>query len=290
MQIFSLAIKFVSLAVLSTVFVQVSLAQTYSPPPAPRPISQVNSTTETTSATVAAPSNNGRLQINPPTESAPAPTTPASPYMVKAEVRPQSGYSVSAYAGASVAQEDDLESINGVNVSTDSSIMPLAGVKFGYVWPFSEEPIDQFMDETKTGVRLSGGLETELFYLRNETRADTIGGQAAKIESNMFNLMVNATLQAQWHKFRLYVGPGIGMSVIDTDYKLTGFTTENETQANLAFQAIGGLDYFVSPQWSIFGEYKYFIVDGFKVSNSGNTADLDQLGQHLLTVGVRRHF
>jgi len=261
-----------------------SHAQTYATPPAPRPIEPVSDSgsTSSTSATVTK-GKDGRLQIAPQSDNTTAQPTSTN-YVLKAEPRaPATGYSVSVMAGANLAQEDDITTFGGIPTTSNSGIAPTGGLKFGYTWPFSDEPIDQFDMETSSvgGVRISGGLELEGLYVRNSTELNNAVG-SNKLDMDMGFLMINATLQAQWGDFRIYGGPGVGLAIVGTD---------DDTQAELAYQILGGLDYFIAPDWSIFAEYKYLIINRLVITTpNGNTDFGDQFGQHLLSLGLRKHF
>jgi opacity protein-like surface antigen len=261
--------------------VNVSQAQSYETPPPPRPISSAATETGTSSSTVM-PGKDGRLQIST-TNDAPQPQAQGTPYMLKAEPRaPLTGYNVAVFGGINVAQEGDIETFGGLPTESDSEIAAQGGLKLGYIWPFSDEPLDQFELETSSvgGVKLSGGLEAEAFYVGNRTELSTSAG-VTKFDMDMGFLMLNATLQAQWGKFRIYGGPGVGLAVIGS---------ENDTQAELAYEILGGMNYFFAPDWSIFGEYKYLIIDHLVVTTPAGNADFDQFGQHLISLGLRKHF
>lgn len=268
------------LAVLGTA--NASYADTYETPPAPRPMQPVSETTGSSSSATVAPGKDGRLQVSAPTDTQPAQTN--STYIMSVAPRaPMTGYSVSVFGGASLAQEDDITNFGGLPANSDHEVSPMGGLKLGYVWPFSDEPIDQFEMETSRvgGVRLSGGLEVEGFYISNSTEITTPAG-ATTFDMDMGFLMLNATLQAQWGDFRIYGGPGVGLAIIGTD---------DDLQGELAYQILGGLDYFITPDWSVFGEYRYLIVNRLVATSSGGEADFgDQFGQHILSMGLRKHF
>jgi opacity protein-like surface antigen len=265
----------------------ISHAQNYDIPPAPRPMDPTASDSSSESAVVSA-GQNGRLQVTSAPVSANRVTSEAPPenrYFINPEPRkPTTGYNFSVFAGASLAREDDLTQFGGLAANSGHEVGPLGGFKLGYVWPFTDEAIEQFELETSSvgGVRLSGGLELEAFYLGSDTDITTAAG-TSKVGLDMGFMMVNATLQAQWGDFRLYAGPGVGLAIIGS---------ENDTQAELAYQIMGGLDYFITPEWSIFGEYKYLIVNRLVVTGAaGGTADFgSQYGQHILAMGLRKHF
>jgi opacity protein-like surface antigen len=96
-------------------------------------------------------------------------------------------------------------------------------------------------------------------------------------------------------KFQPYVGAGVGgyyaesagVEVVDP---ITGRVPINTgggaNHADLAFDALAGADYFFTPQWSAFVEYKYLNYQSTQINTRENRA----LGQQLVGAGVRFFF
>ena len=187
------------------------------------------------------------------------------------------GYYGALLLGANFAHEDDLDS------ATDSaSVQPFASIKFGYTWPFNQPPVEQFEDVAQSpGLFFSGGLEIEGMYVRSRLGINT-PTDSEKFTLNSGAIMVNAFLKAQSGKFRFYAGPGFGPAFVG----YSGFADGGGTDVVLAYQLSAGIDYFITPEWSIFTEYKWFVMDGLDLSK----LDFGNMQQHLIGIGVRRSF
>jgi opacity protein-like surface antigen len=262
-------------------------------PPAPRPwnsqAAPVSSESSPYTPGGSAPmteANGSRLRV---TDSAVQQSqgAPAQPqFKNEAPLRESRGtFYVGGMVGINVAQSDD---INQAGTNVDGGVAPMGGLKFGYVYPFDSEPIDQFMDETHgDGVRLAGALELEAFYVRNDADIQT------STNSGEFNLdsgyfMVNALLKGRYRKFGVYAGPGVGLAY--THASGSGLAGSQD-DANLAYQFLGGLEYECSPQWSVFAEYKWLVNDGLNLNVAGNTGvDFGAFNQNLFMLGLKRSF
>lgn len=278
--LFKTAPYVMSAFVLGTAWAQ---AQQTVPPP-PRPWNP--EAAQTTSGAPLTEANGSRLQVTP---EAVAQSQQSQQPAFKAEppLRDNIGtFYVGGFAGANITQDDDL---GGAAGTTSGSAQPMGGFKFGYVYPFDQEPIDQFMDETNgRGVRLAGALELEAFYLRNETDV-TSGGISRDFTTDNGYFMVNAFLKAAIGKFGLYAGPGGG--VVYTHATGDALGGGEQDNVSLAYQFIGGAEYNFAPQWSLFGEYKYLVNDGLELDLfSQNGADFGSLEQNIFLIGLKRSF
>jgi opacity protein-like surface antigen len=56
-----------------------------------------------------------------------------------------------------------------------------------------------------------------------------------------------------------YVGAGLGGARVDFD--------GDETDTEFAWQVMAGVDYAMTPQWSLYGEVRYFSVDDGRFVN-----------------------
>jgi opacity protein-like surface antigen len=84
-----------------------------------------------------------------------------------------------------------------------------------------------------------------------------------------------------------YYAESAGVEVVDP---VTGRVPINTgggaSHADLAFDALAGMDYFFNPQWSAFIEYKYLNYQSTQIETRQNRA----LGQQLVGAGVRFFF
>ena len=96
-------------------------------------------------------------------------------------------------------------------------------------------------------------------------------------------------------KFQPYLGAGVGgyyaeSAGVEIRDPVTGDVPVNtgggRSHADLAFDALAGADYFFSPKWSAFIEYKYLNYQSTQLNTRQNRA----LGQQLVGAGVRFFF
>lgn len=249
------------------------------PPPPPRPWSSTQQ--------AAAPS--GRLTPPPPpTGKATVPESKAQPGavgFVVPQVQPREaehGWSVGVYGGVNVGQFND-----NARFSYSSSVQPAAGIKIGYTWPFDSEPSDQFQDEFG-GFRLGGGIELDLGYMRNELKGTLNGvGFSADVDSAVF--ITNFLLKGRNGKFQPYIGPGVGGAFLQaSNYNLGGRSSDD--QVVFVFQGVAGLDYFITPQWSVFGEYRFLGFQDVDLYQGASRLRSDRLYNNILSLGLRRTF
>lgn len=256
-------------------------------PPAPRPWQSPAS--EEAPPVQATRGEGGRLAVRPvgPRTSA---TQPVPRFVAGvAPRRPRTGYHFGVFGGANLIQHGDAR-VGAAPLDRTSSFGGSGGLKFGYDWAFDEEPIDQFKSEVGgEGFRLSGGLEVEGFYfgLPVDGRA---GGNTVRAKAHAGMFALNALMKLQAGSFRPYGGPGVGLVVISGDsYRIDGTpTNSSDTEVTYAFQALVGTDYFFKDDWSLFLEYRYLMVRD--VGFMEPTLRSDDLFNHFLNVGIRKHF
>jgi opacity protein-like surface antigen len=159
-----------------------------------------------------------------------------------------------------------------------SGIGGFGGIKFGYVFG--------------TGL-VRPALEADLFYNGLDTDIDVkvngkkVADGSARIDSGAF--MSNALVRFSFEKFQPYVGFGLGAWVAegnDINFKVNGETTKSHVdtsaKSGLAWQILAGADYYFTPKFSVFMEYKFLnYVDAVL----DNTAQ-----QQLVALGLRFHF
>lgn len=271
---------FALLAAVFGVLVAPVLAQNQPPPP-PRPWS---------SQTSAANLTPGSARLTPP--AAPtgktipqAKTQPGAVGFVVPQVQPREaehGWSVGVYGGANLVQFND-----NARFSFDSSVQPAAGIKIGYTWPFDSESTDQFQDEFG-GFRLGGGIELDLGYVRNELKGRLNGvGFSADVDSAVF--VTNFLLKGRNGKFQPYIGPGIGGAFLQSSkYNLGGRASDD--QIVFVFQGVAGLDYFMTPQWSLFAEYRFLGFQDVELYQGPSRLRTDRFYNNIFNLGIRRTF
>jgi opacity protein-like surface antigen len=274
-----------------------SAQQAATPPPAPRPLDPMAQPAPAAKTTPAA--TGGRIQVAPSQTAATA-EKPTGFVVQPPQLRqPATGWNAAIFGGANLFQTttaSDTVNLVGpgpssVGLDGSSRVDGAGGLKFGYVWSFDEEPIDQFQHETG-GMRLSGGMEVEAFWVGNTYKGNNTGGPVS-INMDAAVFMLNPTLRAQFGNWRPYIGGGIGVTYISaSDYSGPSATTQSEDDTTaLAYQGIAGVDYFISPEWSVFTEFKYLVFSNFDLYSGGaGKVHYDDFQQGLLTFGVRKGF
>ena len=178
---------------------------------------------------------------------------------------------------------------------------PLAGLKLGYSWRFTSTGIE-ILDKNNWKVGMA--LEFEFIYTHQvlDGRNIAISTEETNITLDNYNFMMNALFLMQNGSWRPYVGVGIGGAYIEgTNFKyVSGLGTElapDDSIVTLSAQAIAGLEYLLSPGWSIFTEYKLlttFDLDIYEdeVTSLGFEADMriDSFMNHYATLGIKKHF
>jgi len=93
-------------------------------------------------------------------------------------------------------------------------------------------------------------------------------------------------------RFQPYVGAGVGIYFAEsagvdvTTPRGTFSTSGGESHTDLAWQIIAGSDYYFTPKFSTFIEYKFLNYTSTQI----NTNESRDLGQHLVGAGLRFHF
>jgi opacity protein-like surface antigen len=159
------------------------------------------------------------------------------------------------------------------------------GVKAGYVFG--------------TGV-FRPTIEGDFFYNGFRGGADTtltIDGVVVRnvdattfINSGVF--MGNFIARFAFGRFQPYVGAGVGIYFAEsagidiTGPRGTFSGGGGQSHSDLAWQIIAGADYYFTPKFSTFVEYKFLDYTSTQI----NTNESRNLGQHLVGAGLRFHF
>jgi opacity protein-like surface antigen len=147
-------------------------------------------------------------------------------------------------------------------------------------------------------------LEGDFFYNgfrggANFTLRDSFGDILAQRDVdtwiNTGAFMGNFILRFNFGRFQPYAGAGVGVYVAESAgteivNPITNTVTVNtgggQSHTDLAWQVVGGSDYFFTHNISAFIEYKYLDYTSTQI----NTNKDRDLGQHLLGAGVRFFF
>jgi outer membrane autotransporter protein len=141
-------------------------------------------------------------------------------------------------------------------------------------------------------------LEEDWFYNGVNARAhlDLNGAQVADADAtlNSAAFMTNFLLRYAPHGgcgLQPYILGGIGGwwgetgGDIDVTVGNTRINAGSRDNGGFAFQVGAGVDYYFSPKWSIYTEYKFL-----DYTNAGNEFTNSNVGQHLVGAGFRVHF
>ena len=165
---------------------------------------------------------------------------------------------------------------------TGYALSGVVGADFGDVWEYG-------------GIR----VEAELAYRSNDVDVHKTGGTAlagsdgdVTALSGMVNVLHDFLPGAD---IRPYVGLGLGFAQISyNDFGVTAIPAVlDDEDTVLAYQAIAGASYALSPTLALTGDYRYFAVDDPEVTLSagagGNTTDIEY-DSHTFMVGLRYSF
>jgi opacity protein-like surface antigen len=178
-----------------------------------------------------------------------------------------------------------------LDVSPKNDVGFFGGIKLGYVFGTGVVRPTIEGDFFYNGFRGGGNFTLE------DSFGDVLAQRNATTWINTGAFLANFILRFAPgnQKFQPYFGAGVGIyyaesaGVTVTD-PTTGTTPINTgggaNHADLAFDALAGADYFFTPQWSAFIEYKYLNYQSTQINTNQNRA----LGQQLVGAGVRYFF
>ena len=191
--------------------------------------------------------------------------------------------------GANVYQDlngdHDFGVIDGDTVTTRTNhhVGGYGGIKFGYT--FGQGPFRWGLEEDYfyNGVNLTRHVDVNGVEVGS---ADTLFNTAAFMTNAIFRYAPNGGCGLQpyilggvggwWGE----TGDDINVTVNGINHNLGG-----HDNGGFAFQAGAGVDYYFSPKWSVFTEYKFL-----DYTNAGGDFNKNNVGQHLVGSGFRFHF
>ncbi|MDX6766822.1 MAG: outer membrane beta-barrel protein [Candidatus Methylacidiphilales bacterium] len=212
------------------------------------------------------------------------------------------GLYVAVQGGASLDQDAsgnlDLQGSGivgtGVNsISPNSDIAGAFGFKLGYV---------PYRDLEEKPLTATFGAEIEFNYIGHEVDGTDASGVSYKSSLDTYQVMANLFLRAENKYVVPYVGAGFGLALFapeNTSIIRTGteLAQESDMEGAFAYQFMGGLEYQMFKQWSVFMEYRYLIYDSFTVSTGavGTTNGklklaVDDFTQQVIQTGIKYRF
>lgn len=174
------------------------------------------------------------------------------------------GYYFSGLAGASLLPSLGYKDSTGLKTSADFDDGYVFGGAFGY----------------DTG----NGWRYEVDSLYQLSGIDSFGASPSTGHLSSSSLMFNTTFDlTQNTLFTPYLGAGIGLQ--DAGGEINGFSGHRWKPA---YQLEGGLRYDISPDVSLFGEYRFSQSEAARLSDANAIAD-QHFSDHALMVGVTYH-
>lgn len=170
-----------------------------------------------------------------------------------------SGYYASIYGGPSATASTNFSESRAAGPAVGGKVDFGEGISFG----------------AAVGRRYGNGWAAELALDERGNVLDSIGGTA--VDGNIFSTVVFLN---GYYRFpaqgavRPYVGAGLGYVVgLDIDVERNGTEQEYSRRGGLAVQAIAGLEYSLSPQWSLSGDVRWSHVGSgaFKATTEGTS-------------------
>ena len=193
----------------------------------------------------------------------------------RAQGQPTTGFYIGGAAGANILENNRFR--NGGGNSTDSYDLGYAGtLDFGY--------------------GLGNGLRFEIEPGYRNNAVDEVNGRPADSRVQTVTVMGNVLydfyqVQTPWLPLTPHVGAGIGFAhVWDRSVAPSGNNVSGDTNS-LAFQAIGGLDYSLTPNQKVGVDYRYMVVhDASFPTVAGGSAHAGDLNNHTFLATYRYEF
>jgi opacity protein-like surface antigen len=178
-----------------------------------------------------------------------------------------------------------------LTVSPKNDVGFFGGIKLGYVWGTG------VVRPTFEGDFFYNGFRGGANFTLNEADGDLIAQRNVNTWINTGAFLGNFILRFAPgnQRFQPYFGAGVGVyyaesAGVEVVDPVTGRVPINtgggRSHADLAFDVLAGSDYFFTPNFSAFIEYKYLNYQSTQIDTRENRA----LGQQLVGAGVRFFF
>lgn len=192
-----------------------------------------------------------------------------------AQSQPTNGFYVGGAAGANLEESNRFR--NGGGTSTDTYDPGVAGL-------------------LDLGYGFGNGFRVELEPGYRNNPVDRVNGKEAGSRMQTATFMGNVLydfnqFQTPWIPLTPHIGVGIGdAEVWNRSTTPSGNNSSGDTN-RLAFQAIGGLDYSLTPNQKIGVDYRYLVVhDASFPTNAGASAHAGDLDNHTFLATYRYEF
>jgi opacity protein-like surface antigen len=189
-------------------------------------------------------------------------------------------------------RDDDPNSFffgDTLTVSPKNDVGGYGGIKLGYVWGTG------VFRPTVEGDFFWNGFRGGANFTLREADGDLIAQRNVNTWINSGAFMGNFIGRFAFGRFQPYAGAGVGVyyaesAGVEVVDPVTGRVPVNtgggRNHADLAWQIIAGTDYYWTPKFSTFIEYKFLNYTSTQI----NTRQSRNLGQQLVGAGLRFHF
>lgn len=167
------------------------------------------------------------------------------------------GFYASVHGGPSVASSTSFSETRSTGPAVGGKVDFGEGIGFG----------------AAVGRRFANGWAAELALDERGSVLDRVGDAA--VDGNIFSTVVFLNGYYRFPAqgaFRPFVGAGLGYVVgLDIDVERDGTEQEYSRRGGLALQAIAGVEYSLSPKWSLSGDVRWTRVGSgtFKATTEG---------------------
>ncbi len=178
---------------------------------------------------------------------------------------------------------------DSLEVDPKNDVGFFGGVKLGYVF------LTGVVRPTVEGDFFYNGFRGGANFTLRDSFGDVLAQRNVTTWINTGAFMGNFILRFAFGRFQPYVGAGVGIyyaesagvEVVDpTTGRVPINTGGGRSHADLAWQIIAGSDYYWTPKFSTFIEYKFLQYTSTQIDTNQDR----ELNQQLLGAGVRLHF
>jgi OmpA-OmpF porin, OOP family len=177
-------------------------------------------------------------------------------------------------------------SSNGTTVDTTGAAGPypysfspsggMGGVHAGFNWQFGQIVLG--LDTDAEGGTISGGQTV------------IVGGVPAHMHSNLdFDASVRGKLGWSFGRIMPYATGGVAFGDVNTRYNVGGVPEGTAGGVRVGWTAGGGLDYALTPNWSLAGEYRYTDL-GRRSESEGGFTDANEFHYNIIRAVLTYRF
>jgi len=173
-----------------------------------------------------------------------------------------------------------------LTIDPKNDVGGFGGIKLGYVWGTG------VFRPTFEGDFFYNGFRGGANFTLREPDGDLIRSSSLSSTINTGAFMGNFIARFAFGRFQPYVGAGVGIYFAEsagvdiTGPRGTFNGSGGQSHSDLAWQIIAGADYYWTPKFSTFVEYKFLDYTSTQI----NTNESRNLGQQLVGAGLRFHF